>query len=360
MYPGASARLLAEVARSGHTAIGGLDLELPDGTLRALRLVDGSVTEDAWSSERWTLDADVSEPDLTDLGLDSLLVPGAILRPWRGVRFPDGTEERIPRGVMLLGEPSADLGTGSLSLRGEGRSTAVSLAQLIDPWPIAAGTLLSQAVSDLLADRLPGCPPVRLECDDVTLGETFIPAGADSNPWGSLTSQDTATPGLVFSAGRRLWFDADGVPVLRTLTGAAAPVEMDGSDLTQAATVALSADEAYGVVVVDSNALGDDTPIRSVRTADGALPFVAKRVYFARLDDLAGQDAVDRAADELLAEVTGIRSQVSWEQPPNPALEAGDVVSITGGPLQGTFEIARIITPLREGLQQVTAVERVL
>lgn len=361
MYPGASARLLAAVGQSGHEAIGGIDLELDDGSVRALRMQDGSVTEDAWASERWTLDADVSEPDLVGLGLDTLLLPGAVLRPWRGVRFPDGTEERIPRGVMLLGEPDADLFSGALSLSGEGRSTTVALAQLVDPWPIDAGTLLSTAVSDFLADRLPGCPPVRLDCDDVTLGETFIPAGPDVDPWQSLVSQDTATPGLVFSAGRRLWFDADGVPVLRALVSTAAPVLVDGSLLTQTASVALSADETFGRVVVRSNALGDDTPLRAVRDdPDPAVAFVARRVYFAQLDDLANQDAVDRAADELLAQVTGIRSQVSWEWPPNPTIEAGDVVTISGGPLEGTFEIARVVTPLREGLQQIDAVERVL
>lgn len=355
----ASDRLRAEVARSGHVAVGGLDLELADGTVRALSLVDGSVTEDADAAVRRRLDATVlDDGGLLPLDAASPLFTGAVLRPWRGVQYPDGTEERAALGVLLAGDPVADLDRGVITLSAEDRSAAIAAAPLAEPWTIAAGTMLSVAVSDLLADRLPGCPPVRLDCDDVTLAETFIPAQVD--PWSALVSDSTASPGLVHSAGRRLWFDADGVPVLMPLSAQAAPVAMDGALLVLTARAGIDTSRTFGGVVVTSNVFGDDDPMVAVRyDPDPPSELFARRLHFEAMDDIDNPDDLDAAADSLVTEWTGIRGTASWTQPPDPTLSAGDVRAIAGGPLEGVFEVRAVTTPLVSGSQSVETVERV-
>ena len=359
MYQPGDDRFWAEVSRSGHMAIGGIDLELADGSRRALQVVDGSVPEDASASVRRRLTATVLDDGLTPLDATSPLFPGAVLRPWRGVQYRDGSQTRIPLGVMLSGEPVADLDRGTISIDGDDRSGAVALAPLVSPWPIAEGSSLLAVVSALLQDRLPGCPDVQLYGSDRTLAETFIPAQVD--PWAALVSDSTDTPGLVTSAGMRLWFDADGIPTLVQLAPTAQPVTLDGAALVLTARAGIDPRDTYGGVCVTSNVFGDDDPLTSVLVDPTPVSdMFAKRYYFQAMDDLDNQDDLDAAAQQLFASKTGIVGTASWTMPPNPALQAGDLVTMGDGLLAGSFELRVVTTPLLTGSQSIDTVERVL
>lgn len=353
----------ATVRTSGHEALAGLDvLDGAGSVLRSLMLTSGSVTEDAAAAVRRTLDATVvDDGGLTPLS-SSVLAPGALLRPWRGVRLPDGSVEAIPLGVLVAGKPEADLDTGTIHLAAEDRSAPIAAARLIDPWPVPAGSWLSEAVSALLADRLPGCPAVRLAAPDVQLsGATFLPAGADTDPWDSLVSTTQDAPGLVWRAGRRLWFDADGVPTLYDLDAGATMTDVDSGRLVLGAKTAIDASTTYGVVCATSNVNDDAPPLRSVvYDLHPASPTWSKRVYFAQLDALTTQATLDAAAGTLLTRVSRVRGQVSCQMPPDATVQAGDVLNLTGGALSGMFEVARITTPLTAGLSQVDFTELVV
>lgn len=359
MYRSSEAFRVA-VAASGHEAVAGLDLLTSSGQVeRELRVLSGSVTEDGAASVRRTLDATVLD-DGGLLPLDaSPLFPGALLRPWRGVVLPDGTTERIPLGVFVSGKPDADLDAGTIAVAAEDRSAAVARAQLVDPWPVPGASWLSQVVSAFLRDRLPGCPMVALAGSDVQIvAETMLPAGADTDPWTALTSTEQDTPGLVHAAGRRLWFDADGVPTLYPLGASALPTVVDSSRLVLASRTAIDPERSYGGVCVTSNVFGDEDPLRSILWDETARPAWAKRVHFASMDAIDNQDDLDAAAGALLTTVTGIKGQASCAMPPDPTRQVGDLLRLVGGPLVGDFEVARIVTPLGAGLQQIDFLER--
>jgi len=365
-YP-VSAAYLATIVTSGHTAIGGVTLLAADGSdVRELTVIDGSVTEDASASVRRTLDVTiVDDGRYVPFDVGTALFPGALLRAWRGVILPGGVSEKVPLGVFVLGKPTSELvGRGStVALHAEDRSQPIGQARLVDPRPIASGSSLMAAVSGLLVDRLLNCPPVVLgNTSDVTLPTaTFIPAGADSDPWKALVDESTDTPGLVRAAGRALYFDALGRPTLAPLSTTGAARTIDASKLLLTGRTSVDPATTYGAVCVTSNGLDATTPLRTVlySTTWVDAPW-AKRVYFAQMDMLTTQDAVNAAALSLRARVTGIAGQASWTMPPDASIQAGDLLTLVNGSggLTGTYLVQRIQTPLVSGAASVETVER--
>lgn len=360
MYPH-SDRYRSKIVESGHMAIGGVELLDPDteAVVRDLTISDGSVTDDATAGVRRRLDVTVvDDGGILPLGLGSPLFPGALLRPWRGLRYPDGTSERIPLGVLISGRPDADLTSRTVSLQADDRSGPIAAAQLLDPWPVDAGSSLAEVVTALLADRLPGCPAVALATTDVTIpADTFL----EGDPWAALTSTSTDTPGLVHACGRRLWFDADGVPTLYPLTALDPVLTVDSSRLHFGQRTAISADDTYGGVCVRSDIFGDGDPLQSVLYDPSPLsPVWSRKVFIAQMDALDNQDDIDAAAGALLAQKTGVLGLASWDMPPDATIQAGDVLDLTGGDLAGRFELANVVTPLVTGAASVDTVERVL
>lgn len=361
MYP-VSARFRAEVARDGHVAVAGLTL-LEDG--RDLIVTGGSVTEDSGASVRRTLDATVvDDGGLTPLDVSSPLYPGQAVGAWRGVRFPDGSSERVSLGVFLLGKVEATSagGAATVTLRGEDRSAWVARNRSARAWPVPSGSALSAVVTEYLADRLPGCPPVALTCPDVTISAaTLLAGGVDSDPWENLTGSGE-TVGIVTRAGRRLWFDADGIPTLYDLGGVGDVYAVDGSSLVLRSVSGVDPERAYGRVYVSSSPAGapdGQAPMFSEAVDPMALPAFARRTYFAQMDAITSQDALDAAAASLLRGVTGVVGSASWTCPPDPSLQAGDLVSPVGAPLlTGTYELTRVVTPLLSGEQSLDTLER--
>lgn len=359
-----STRLAAELARSGHAAIGGITVLDGPGAGRDLRVTDGSVTEDARQAVRRSLDATlIDDGGLWPLDVSSPLYPGTPWQAWRGVRYPDGSEERVPLGVFLVGDPEATTSGGrraTLTVTCEDRSAWVARNRGPSAFPVPSGSLLSTVVSSYLADRLPGCPAVVVLGADVIIATaTLLPSGQDADPWTALTGTGDE-PGLVTRCGRRLWFGVDGPPVLAPLSSSAEPYATPGWELT--ARVGIDSSRVFGGVVVTSTPAGTDTPLRAVRTSDSvSLPFSAG-YYFAAMDGLDTQAAVDAAADDLAPTVVGLKASASWTCPPDPTIQAGDLITPTGMGLllTGTYEVQRVTTPLLTGRQSIETVERSL
>lgn len=353
------AALAAELARSGHLAVGGVTVL---ATGRDLTVTDGQVVEDATRSVRRSLDVTV----LDDGGVwpttapDSPLHVGTLLQAWRGVQWRDGTQTRVPLGVFAVGEHGAESTGGDvarISVQAEDLSATLADSGGPSPFPVPAGSLLSSVVTAFLQDRYPGCPPVALATSDVTIAAaTYFPSGADQDPWSALVGTDTDAPGLVTRCGRRLWFDVNGVPTLYPLATSGDATVTAGWELS--AKAGIDPSTLYAGVVVTSTAADGSTPLRAVRTAsDGG----TRRGYkFLPMDGLTTQGDVDAAADAALPLWTAVSSSASWECVPDPTLWAGDLVTPTGIPLllSGAYEVTRVSTPLLSGKQTVETLER--
>lgn len=360
MYPH-SGRWDTEICRSGRQTAAGVTLldsgiELPAKDL-------GALVDDAQAAVRRTLSLTIgSTGDYLPLDVHSALFPGTAVQPWQELRYPDGGLERIPLGVLLVADPTVEEtgpASASISVQLEDRAAAVSLAPLPSALPIPAGASLAGVLTDLLTTQIPGCPPVRLASADVTIAaDTFLPAGGDL--WSHLTSESTDEPGLVVSAGRRLWFDADGYPALYGRGAVTSPRVIDSGAVVSSKSTAILASEAYGGVVVTSNVFGDDDPL-SVVLYDPSppSPLFAKRLYFQAMDDIDNTDDLQIAAAGLLAEKTAIKGRATWTMPPDPTIQSGDLLKMEGEALQGLFEVARVEIPPR-GLMTVTALDRVI
>jgi hypothetical protein len=249
---------------------------------------------------------------LTPASAADLLSPkGTELRVSRGLYLPDGSVEYIPLGVFGLITSqvrSHSMGT-VLEIKGFDRVDAVRVRRFTDAWTVAAGTLVSQAISDIVTSRIPDVP-VRIT--PTTFTTTEVVFDRLTSPWDAVST-------LAENANMIAYFDPLGSLVIGPLayeeTGLTYTV---GSEVATLMNVERTFDQTdiYNGVIVNAEHPGQD-PIHSelwdtVPTSptysDG--PF-GKRPYGYFSDIIATQAQADAVAATLYSQkVTGIPQTV--------------------------------------------------
>lgn len=333
---------LISAVSSSHLAIASAEMWFGDTDLGELPISTGSVSIDATRATlrtcSLTVSPDSSRPLSEFYGLLSSY--GVEVRLSRGIREITGdssaSDTLVPLGVFLVTDLDYDEAGMSLTLSGSDRSLRVSRARLVDPYTIAAGTALAQALSDLLHDRWGACPVGFTSTDTggaTVPAQVVLDAGESSDPWAGAQA-------LAQAAGFNLYFDTNGLARLRippdlaraqadyTYANGEAAVVIDS-------TVHLSYDKTYTGVVASGEGTGVATPLRSVAwDTDPSSPTyylgpAGMVPYFYSSPLLTTQAACDAAAATLLSSVTGKSEQVAWTQVVNPMHDAWDVVDIT-------------------------------
>ncbi len=189
--------------RNGARVLTRVDVHAPTGNLlrAAVPFHDGSVTIDARQSQRRTCTVTFADPDrtLTPAQAGDLLslLSGNELRPWWGVRYPDGSDEWAPLGSFRIRTNPADGWT--VTVTGTDPSAAISANQWLYPYPIAANTPLEDALAAALADRAPDLD-VALSQTGVLIPATTFGLDGSTDPWQDLTD-------LAADNGYVLWID---------------------------------------------------------------------------------------------------------------------------------------------------------
>lgn len=262
----ATERFIKEI-QSSHTVVSYIDVISPDNEVRRLVATDGSVSVDKTASIRRTGSATCIDPFGTFVpsGNQGILTPfGTIVRPYRGIRYTDGTEEIYPLGVFRLSgakfvqsSTSAASSGVRISLTYSDRSREVARDKFTNIYTIPTGTNLLSAIKLILGRTFDD-----LQYDSIsTTMATSAPKvyKASDDPWEAVTD-------LAKSMGCEIYFDVEGWVVISP------PVDVDslpspdfsyaeGPNCSMTELTSEYADEpGFNGVVVEGSSPGDEKP----------------------------------------------------------------------------------------------------
>jgi hypothetical protein len=308
--------------------------------LADLSVVGGSVTAD--SRRSMMRDATVTFAPTDDLSQDDiydlLSAPGVQLAVSRGFELPDGAIVTAPLGVFVIDQLTrirAGANTGTeLTATCSDLSARISRARWTQPYQIAAGTALADAVNQALAFCWPDVDTAidSSIMSNVLGAQAVYEGGAESDPWADIA-------GLAESFGYLLAFGADGVVRAQSVPAAASgsPVFTFATGATAIMTKQqrqLLADQMYNGVIVTGEGSANDTPPRGEAWDTNPAsptylygPFGAVPTFYSS-PMITSQDQAETVAASMLAGVLGKTEQLSWEQVVHPGLEPLDVIAV--------------------------------
>ena len=333
MYPTSDAFRAA--VRSSHVTVSLAEIWRGSQKILDLPISDGSVSVNVDQAVRRTCSVNLSvsraSNDLVPgTAVDALAPFGNELRLYRGIQFPDGSQELIPLGVFVITSVDFDETAASveISVSGVDRSVKVSRNLWLEPYQVAAGSLTS-ALTGILQNRWPAVelsfPTIGVNVQQQVLGQE-----SGSDPW-----KDAVF--LAEVAGYDLFFDQSGVCTLQSFPSAdsASVVStFSDSDVLIRVTRQDTTEQTYnGVVyVVESSWLlvpfrievWDDNPA-SPTYRYGPFGQVPKVVSQSAITD---NNAATAAAYALLSKGLGLAQNVSWDFIVDPSMDVNDVVSV--------------------------------
>jgi hypothetical protein len=255
---------------------------------------------------------------------------GTEVRPRRGVYLPDGTIETVPLGVLVIRSVDLSRPDGAVQLRVEDRAVLHTEDEL--EVPFAAGGMTSRAVIEALVVRT--CT-VAVAWSPLLTNPT-LPAGTVFDGRASDAIQSVAD-GL----GAEFYYDADGVPTVAPMpdltTAAPVVVWTQGSNgVLVKRTDSPTRDGSYNAVRVIGSADSGPTPSGFASISVGEMryggPF-GRRVSTVNAPNLTTNAACQTLANSLIGDGAGIPHTISLGVVPNPAIQAGDVITVTDADL---------------------------
>jgi hypothetical protein len=323
-------------------------------------VLDGQVSVDRTRAQRRTCSLTIGDVSggLVPRFASDVLAPTAAqyLRPYRGVTYPDGSQELMPLGVFRVTSttPSEDENGVQITVEGADLSWVIARAQWVNPWAIAGGTTAEDAIAEIVGDRAPVAVSMSLQPTGFQLPTLVYGLGQDeaSDPW-------TACQSIASDAGYDVWFRQDGVLVMGPT-----PSPADSADLTYSAEdlqVVLKAsrewsgEDTYNGVIIQAESPDLVAPLRaeawdmapsSPTYRYGPLGEIPEVIQSDRIQTQAQADA---AAAERLKRRMGRGVKLSWDQVVNPALDVGDIVQVVrpGLKTDNRFVIDSLEIPLR-------------
>lgn len=332
----ATDRFLAEI-RTNHTMVSYVDVKGPNQESVRLEATSGEVSVDRTASIRRSCRVTCIDPDgsWAPKGPESILTPfGTELRPYRGVKYTDGTEEIYPLGVFRLAKADVTdkLGSVEIQLEAYDLSRTAQRDKFTSPYVIAAGTNVLQAIKDILARTFPD-----LDYDAITTAlTTTAPKVYDiqDDPW-------EAAEDLAKSIGCEIYFDVIGRVIIAPpadIDALPAPVfdYIEGNKCTMTDLALSYSDEpGFNGVIVTGESHGDDLPPVRGEAWDTE-PTSATYRYgpygevpmFHSDQVIKTQADADAVAAQMLQGMLGFASSLTIQAMVNPSLEAGDVVEV--------------------------------
>lgn len=308
-----------------------------------IAIVDATVTRDRNADVMGRCTLTVADPTLIPKSDTDLLAPfGNEVRIRRGVLLSSGPE-LVSLGFFQIQTMSVADPSGAVTLTGFDRAQRLKDALFDDSHIVAAGQAYPDAIAAVLAHGLPGV--VTRFVTDATLTPLLVfNPHTSGGHWG-------AAQGMAKSIGCELYFDGDGVCVLRYIpVPAGDPVASitDGADgvlITAKKTWdrtggfnAVSVESSNPGVVPVRGFAADMDPLSSTYYlgAYGKKPAPPVTSPF-----LGSQAQADAMAAGMLQAKLGAQQTIEGDMVPNPAFEPGDVVQVSR-PRLGISEVAVI------------------
>ena len=364
----ASQRFLNEIHGS-HTVVSYVDIIAPNQDVKRLVAVDGEVNVDRTAQYRRAGRIECIDPLLEYVpeGDFGTLTPfGTEVRPYRGVRYADGTEEVLPLGVFRISRSRFQESSGNssagvrISLELFDRSRVVSRDKFINPYQIPQGSNVINSIKVILERTFPD-----LQYDAISSPLTTtapIVYDTSDDPWVAVTE-------LATSVGCEIYFDVNGWVVIAPPTDidALPAPDFEYVEGPRSTMIDLSkefSDEpGYNGVIVTGESHSDELPPVRAEAWDmepssptyrygpyGEVP------HFQTDNNVKTVADAQKVADSLLKGMIGFSSQLSVSSWTNPALEAGDVVQVTRSKMHvdELYAVDAFTVPLRkDGVQSL-------
>jgi hypothetical protein len=317
-----------------HTVISKVEVYSDAGSfLGEIYPVDGSITIDARRGTRRAFSLSLVDYDgtMVPTGSSDLLAPyNTWLRPYRGIQFPDGSEELVPLGVyqIITTDVEADNAGVSISLQAEDLSRLMADKRWIGAKTLTQGSNVGATIAALADDLIPG-QRTSYEATDYKLptgGAISLGKGLTQNPWEDLQL-------LAQSIGQEIFFDATGVlrseahPILRT--GGALGIYGPGSTLLGARR-SFTVDGIYNrVIVTGEGSQGSGfsgSASDSVSGSPTAVASIGERAISISSPLIDSTARAGVVAELLLRQYVG--QPISFSIVCNPALEPRDFVRV--------------------------------
>lgn len=308
---------------------------LPDGT-EITAGISGSVALDAKASNRGRLDLTLGDDGSLGLIPDS---PTSDLAPYgneikveRGLTYPDGTTEMVALGVFRLQEIEVEDAGSSLEVKitGIDRSKRIEEAAFETPYQVVAGTNFGAAI---LSTLQAAGPTLETNFGATSLASPALIAEEGSDRW-------AFCQGMAEAIGMELYFDGDGVCVLRPVSTAAGDVIADlvegaGGVLLGPVGRRWTREGSFNRVIYTGENAGEGAIPRGLATDENPLsptyyfgPYGKVPVFVNSSYVVTDTQAQDAATGKLAKEL-GTSQSISFGSVVNPALEPGDVVQVT-------------------------------
>lgn len=299
-----------------------------------LQFVSGSVTVDRGSDTRRSLSLTVADPAQFPVSAtDPLAVYGQRIYVERGIRYLDGSVERVPVGVFVITGVSGDVHTGPVEITGAGLEVLLKRAHF------------ETAVSSKNPGTVAGFIRSHLEelnlsfVDRSTNGATTLA----SKTWDANTDMWSAMTEVATAIGAELYCDANGTFVLadvpRLTSTPVSPVwDVSAGTVMVSADMSLTSDDVYNRVIASGeNAQDDMPPVQATATiTDPSDPLhydgpYGRATYTYSSSLITTQAQAGEVAATLLNQKRQANRSVTISAVPNPALDAGDWIRVDYG-----------------------------
>lgn len=259
-----------------------------------------------------------------------LLFPGNTYTVERGIVFPDGSEELIRLGTLLLVDTRVDDSGGGYNIRIEAKDFAheVSRNKLPTATVVPAGTNTVEAISSLLYDFAPWVIQ-EFVASNQTCSKLVLTEGADI--WAACLK-------LANTIGFELFFDPYGICKLQpSIIDLANPCEIyrdDADSVFMYINLGYSEGAALSQLTVTGESTDNAAPLAytAIDNDPGSPTYVegqfGRRSRTIVSSQVANTEQAAAYAEKELSKAKGIPVNLQLLNIVNPALELGDVIRI--------------------------------
>lgn len=331
MFP-VSAQFLSAL-RASHQAVVRVDAYTAGASTRLaedLPVSGGSVTADASSQVRRTLDLTVSDSALMPTSEGDVLSPhGTELYVLRGVQYPTGDTEWCPLGVFRVDDVKRGFADAPVQVSAVDRAKAVADRKFEKPRQPTGSQNRVQWITTLAQEVWPGLAVTNSTGN--TDAMPYPPPVWEHERWDAIEE-------LATSIGAEVFFGSRGGLMIRPEPTITDPVvwwvDTGASGVLVDGERVISRERTFNVVVATGEAAGPFAPARAV--AEDTDPASPTRVTgpFGRVPTfynsplLRTTTQASKAANGLLGRARALNRQLELSSIPNPALEPGDVIEV--------------------------------
>jgi hypothetical protein len=327
--------------RKSHTVYEYVDIVTNSHQTIKLHITTGQITVDRSAQFRRSASFTCFDPtgQLVPADAKAALSPtGTIIKPYRGILYPDGTSEVYPMGVFGLSnvdiiEASPTNGTRvTINISAYDRSRTISRQKFLQTYTIPAGTLITTAFQQLVYRTFPNAV-----FDIITSQKTtpyVLTYAVGDDPW-------QACQDLAISVGCQAFFDPDGTAVLcppADVNALGSPdwdyIEGQGCTMTDVEAI-YSDDPGYnGVIVIGASPATGAAPVMGVAwdtDPDSATYYLGPYGQVPQIvndSNITDVTSANNSASSLLNGQLGFITQTDITCWVNPAIDVDDVVQV--------------------------------